>query len=611
MSRIKTVFAVAVLAAMTVAVPNAHATAKAVVAISGSSAMWQTIALAAYNDGLCVTGNKKVKPPCFHYTTTGNFNVNDTRPLKVKKGGGTTAIDGGGVWIVWDSAATKNVWVYAKVDSVVGDRCFFAQPVCTISATSGYNYTVNGNKISSALWGGDTTPPVDVQALFTTGTKVNTAATDIRPEDGAFAACRVNSVAGSNAFGDGLDGLGYNANNASGICPQYDTTISATARIGKLVGTPIKSGIDTTFANVLAFNISGHDPFTNTAIPAYTTISVGQAPIVFVVSKIAAHGLANVTNATAAELQTIFSGTDCDAHILDNTQPLHTGINAVLREPLSGTMNTTEASVFRRPVQTSPNQVIGVSQETGVFNVTLTNPLSATACASGTGTRTRAIGTSQEVATVKAGGAPDAIGYTFFSFGNVSSLAGANYGYLKLEGVDGIGTASFPQVPTCIFPCSETSIWGGASFPHLRDGTYSAWSLLRMVTTTLNAANVQGLVDTSQAYVVADTPDYVPAETVPFGCTSGCTDNGLLWWHTHYQQLDGAGNNLGPAGNNGNWNATTHNPTNGDAGGDMGGCTVATTTVDTPNGNTTDVGNIQEGFDGGASGTACLVAGRS
>ena len=573
MSKMKAVFAALVVAAMAITVPTARAvtTSAPVIVASGSSAMWQTIGLAAYNAGNCTTASVAVHPPCFHYTNDkaqSKFNLNDTRPVSL---GGSANVDGGDLWIVWDSPTgtqKRNVWVYIKVDSVVGDRCFFAQPVCNITAPAGYNWAVLGNRISTSLWGSDTVPPSDVQLLFPSGTsglKVNTAATDIRPEDGMFAECRVNSALGSNAFNDGLDGLGYGS-IAAGTCPQFGAPLS------QLVGSPIRSGItgSTATANVLAFNISGHDPFTNATIPGATAVDVGADPIVFVVSK--AHQLSGALAATDSELQNIFSGNDCNASELG--QP-SAGINAYLREPLSGTFNTTEASVFRRPVENTPTKkVLGVSQETGVGS---TNPLSATACAGGGGTRTRGIGTGEVVGGVASSGtaAVDGIAYTFFSFGNVKPLAGSpTYGYLTLNGQDPIGIPGTvnQQLPSCSAPCTEASIWGstGGSFPALRAGNYSAWSLLRMVTTTAHLTSLKDLVNGSHTYVVNDTPDYIPAVA-----TAG--DPGVLIWHTHYQQRDGANNKIGPGPGNGTF--VSGNPTGADKGGDMGGCTISTSGI--------------------------------
>src|SRR5258708_22964369 len=94
-------------------------------------------------------------------------------------------------------------------------------------------------------------------------------------------------------------------------------------------------------------------------------------------------------------------------------------------------MHTTEATLSRYP------DASGASQETGVA---AQNPL-AKPCTSG-GSRYRSIGTGEEVKFIlnsTANYGTDGIGYAFFSYGNVSSIAdSANFGYLTLNAVDGI-----------------------------------------------------------------------------------------------------------------------------------------------------------------------------
>jgi hypothetical protein len=450
-----------------------------------------------------------------------------------------------------------------KVDSVVGDRCYFAQPHCNINVTS---FPAAGNLINSAVWGdgsSDSTPPSAVQALFTatSGTLINTAATDIRPEDGLFAMCRANSAQGGGA--DGIAGLGYNANNPSGACP-------TTNDLAHLQGGDILSGYpgSTGTAHVLDFNITGTDPFTGRAVPAYTTLSAGASPIVFVFQRTGA--LANLKSATDDQLQSVFGGTNCDASAFGLSAGV---IEAYLREPLSGTMNTTEANVFRYP------DASGKSQETGVNHM---NPLAALPCSSG-GNRYRAIGTGEEVKSVQnsnANNGHDGIGYTFFSYGNVSSIANnSSYGYLTLNGVDPIfhkyGTTIDPGQPSGAgvlpaaanlpsscpgdFPCPENKIWSGnLSFPNLRNGSYRAWSILRLVSNGPALSVARQLITSAQTYAVNSTPDFVPAVKV------GTTDPGLGLLRSHYTQEGVAPVNV----------ATT-----GDKGGDMGGCILTSTGI--------------------------------
>jgi hypothetical protein len=577
MSRIKSIFAVILLTAIAGLVPQVQGQTLKVV-IAGSSAMWQTLALGAYNNGTSIVSGGGATS---HYTSTGNFNLTDTRST-------VPTVDSGATWIVWDSASPANVWAYIKVDSVVGVRCYFAAPHCNVNVAA---FPAPGNQISGTLWGADTAPPANIQALFTGGTLVTVGATDIRPEDALFATCRVNSTrgAGSGTGSDALDGLGYNTNNNAGVCPTFN---AGTAQ-AKGVGNAILSGVpgSSSKANVLAFNLSGTDPITGTALPAkFTVTAVGAAPIIFVHGR--SNSLTGLNNANETQLQAVFSGSNCDAGAFGLASG---GINVFLREPLSGTMNTTEATVFRRPT-VYPNGVLGISQEKGVdadlhgFKLDNTTP-----CVAGSGSRFRAIGTGQEVGSVSnsnvAGKFPvqqDGIGYTFFSYGNVSSISNnAGFGYITLNGVDPLfasfGTTIDPGQPTsagvlpaeanlpatCLpvasqFPCDESLIWkNGFSFPNLRNGTYRSWSLLRLVATGVPSTNAAALATASNKFVVTSIPDYVPAAAVT-GLTT--KELGLKLLRSHYQQKDGNGGNIGAG-------PAVNNP---EKGGDMGGAIIPT-----------------------------------
>ena len=553
MKRMKSLVAALFAVAVLTFTPQVHAQTVKVV-LAGSSAMWQSLALAAYKSGACVSGGVA---PCFHYTGK-SLNLVDSRPTVL---GGANAVDTGDTWVVWDSAGAgvENVWVYIKVDSAVGDRCYFAKPACTVSIPT---LPAPANAIASNLWGdnsSDTTPPSDIVTLLQGGTlAVSAAATDIRPEDALFATCRANSALGGSP--DGVAGLGYNSNNTAGTCPAIGSALA------KLQGSDILSAFSgsTSTAHILAFGLGGSkDPFTGTAIPLATTTAVGAAPIIFITSRSGA--LASVTNATDAQLQTVFSGANCDASALGAAAG---AIQAYLREPLSGTMNTTEYTVFRYWDKS------GKSQETGV---NANNPLSK-ACTSG-GSRFRAIGTGEEVKSVLnsvAQHGTDGIGYTFFSYGNVSSIANsASFGYLTLNGIDGIfhkyGTHIDPGQPTIVgalpgsanlpstcaggagsFPCAENKIWSGnLSFPNLRNGSYRAWSVLRVVSNGTALSNANLLVSGAQTYAVNTVPDFVPAIKV------AANDPGLALLRSHYTQMG-----VGP----------TNVSTTGDKGGDAGGC---------------------------------------
>ena len=238
--------------------------------------------------------------------------------------------------------------MYIKVDSVIGVRCFYAQPHCNLvlpngAPTTGANLiTVWNNSLCSPSC--DTALPANIQAILNNGTPENSAASDVRPEDAAFAIARINSKIGASTYSsggsDGLDGDGYNVNNASGVPAAYP----AGSTHG--VGTAILSGMpgSTQQANVLAFNISGKDPFTNTAIPAVTVMDVGGEPLVFVAGR--QDSLANLNNATEYQLQQAFGGNNCDASAFGLPNG---GINIFLREPTSGTYNSIEAGFIPSP----------------------------------------------------------------------------------------------------------------------------------------------------------------------------------------------------------------------------------------------------------------------
>jgi hypothetical protein len=590
MSRIRMTFAICLVTAVAAVVPTAQAqTATAKAILAGSSALWQSMALGAYNwktgttGGSCVAG---MTPPCFHYTSSNGFQVNDTRPTKK---GGTTAVDVNSIWIVWDShtistGPAPNFFAYIKVDSVVGDRCYYGQPRCNVS-TGGAPFPVAANAIK--VWpdgSTDRTPPTNIQNLFTatSGPLVSAAATDVRPEDGLFAMCRANSKAPAT-LNNQMQGLGYNDNNASGVCaPDSGGTLA------ELEGTDV-SDLTGSTAHVLAFAISGSDPFSGTRIVAGTTVPAGASPIVFVDHVLAADNpLEGVTGVTDQQLQALFAktGAGCNGTTLGG----HAGdIDAWLREPLSGTYNTTEYNVFAYP------NFSGTSQE-AYLNPTSSggNPLSQT-CPAGGGDRIRGIGTSHVIdkGTVT-DTTHDSIAYTFFSYGNVKAASDTSCTpgichYLTLNGIDPIfhlyvstagGTKLDPgqpntdygQVPSAAdtpcgsFPCLESKIWkGGLSFPNLRSGQYSAWSILRLVSDGTALANVKNLVAASQIYAAINTPDFVPAVVVAANPGLGFDgDPGLTLLRSHYQQVDNAGNKIGPA--------PVDDSSTGDAGGDVAGC---------------------------------------
>jgi len=565
MIRMKVLLAALVCTLAVAAVPSAHAAGCAATGgtvaapcvhyvAAGSSAMFQQFAVAVVNDVAPNTAAAKAGGTIHHYTIKGStgcggncVNLHDVRP-------GGPPDTAGTFWIVYVCAAACNnanvtdVWEYDQVDSTVGVRSILATPsnenVLAAALDTAPNLQLD--LIHSSLFlSGDTDAapqngcvaghlttcdsteiPTDVFNLAQDAA-VNTGMTDITPDDAYFATQRllapIAGCGGPSQWGC----LGF------GPGP---------------VGANIVSSFSTSFATPTAFALPGGvDPITAQPVPAsMTTLSVGEEPIVFLANRTSNTGLGylpggagtfvpmytnlvdnyNVWPYAASPVGQLFGGTLCSgsspAFGLSGAVPPGGDfpVNPVLREALSGTMNTTEFSVFRSFGGNLANvfdsevsnalTAVTTSQEANVGGVNLGKTPGGTACTTGLGTRFRAIGTGEEVG--KPGGtgvgfAANNLGYTFFSFGNVSPYANlATYGYLTVDGVDpifhnyvgGAGDTGQPDnlgtqvqgvLPGCAVEnnggaggCLRGDVWkGGDYFPHLVDGTYRAWSLLRAV----------------------------------------------------------------------------------------------------------------------------------
>jgi len=499
------------------------ADAQVMVVGAGSSAEWQATAYAAWHDlAGHVAGH--------HYTIKGKCTSGNCAQLKDQRST-SIPLEGGNLWVVWNATATQ-FWAYLSVDSVVGNRCFKAQPRCLLEIDAQTKSVKGQDLISTALWGADAPAlPAAVYAALN-GHAINAGFSDIRPEDAKFAECRVTSALTSTRTG-----LGYGSS-----CTQ-------------LIGSPIISALSSppTTANPSNFNLSGRDPFTGQAIPVSTTIPVGASPIIFVANRTNASGLgsAAVKNVTVTTTGTGTAQLLFEDEAACNATTLGGGnfpVTVLLREPMSGTMNTTEFTNFRLV-----GSGLGAdSQEESVVPPG-NNPLNQ-ACATGGGKRMRGIGTGEIVGGIAS--IRDSIGYVFFSFGNVSKIAGATGAgkYLTLNGVDPITTTySNGILPTCTAPCPKAA---GTSFPNVRKGTYRSWSLLRVVTDAsgANFTAVSTLVTNAQNDVNGTVPDFIPYKT-----TNG-SDPGFSkeLYRSHYLQS-------GVAPRNGLSGQT-------EAGGDVGGC---------------------------------------
>ena len=535
MTRSKLLCSALLLLATVVSVPAANAQVTVKFIGAGSSAMWQIMAIAAYNDLAGASAH--------HFTVKGTCGSGPCAYIDDSQRSSSIANEAGNLWIVWDDAQTK-VWAYIAVDSVVGVRSFMAAPRTLLQIDGDVVTGTAGttNLISSDLWGSDaTTVPTAIYNALS-GTAFTAGATDIRPEDAFYASCRAVGALDTTTY----EGLGYGSgcNGAT------------------LVGTQIQSAFSGATANPVEFVLDGNqDPFTNNTVPASTTIPVGAAPILFLINKTNTSHLGAVdgsgnpifNNIAHADALTLFSGDECDTDAFHASgAPPNSSVEVMLREPLSGTMNTTEFTTFRLSGSSASS-----TQEKNVGDPsnppTSNNPLNKS-CAAGGGHRRRGIGTGEIVGTAVHNNA-DSIGYAFFSYGNVSSIANTlSYGYLKLDGVDGSigGTYTDGKLPACPGPnfCPATA---GSSYPHLRDGTYRAWSIVRLVTDATGDGhdNAAALVSAAQSHINEKVPDFVPF-------VGSGQEPGLTRYRSHFTQA-------GISPNNGLGSAA-------EAGGDMGGC---------------------------------------
>ena len=565
----KAIFAVVVLTAIAGLASVANAQGVKFVGV-GSSAMFNTISAAAFTD-LC---SSRVGSSCHHWSAKGkNAGDNQNWAQAVDSRNNSIPVEAGNFFVAWDSATNPmTVWSYLSVDTIVGQRLFFAVPRAQQQVDSGALSAAGQDLVPAAILlnrqtnatQADETTGIPSAVLSAVQTVFTAAISDVRPEDAKFEVNRILATFNVNG-----NGLGYGT-PGNATCFQGSDSWTVSANLGcPIYGTWGGRSVPVQYA------ITGTDPFSHSPAWKYKTIEVGAEPIIFMYNASNANGLGvlgpdgnvafkNLNRFTAAYA---FNGTLGRAQDLDPSLTVALqGISSnppffpILREPLSGTMTTTEFNVFRT-TETLKNIPNAASQETGVnlanactLNVNCPDPLYLPG--PGSSIRYRAIGTGAEIGGVKGVGGikqtADGIGYAFFSFGNVNPIGGTSGvgRYVTLDGVDpfnlGYGSYTFDsvtyapgQLPLCSAPCI---LAGGTSLPNVRNGSYGAWSIIRAVTdaTGVNATNTQALVTAAQNEVNNTTADFVP-----FVCTDTtglCTgETGLHVFHSHFTPTGIAG----------------------------------------------------------------------
>lgn len=507
-----------------------------------------------------------------HWTLKNGAFLSDNRNADITNEVGSVDV----VWIQDGSGNVTDVWLDVQVDSTVGVRCFSAVETsgqgCQVQITAAAN-TASGNLVSpSTLWPDNKADVAITQNVINAvntsvsgGVHVNVGLTDIRPEDALYATNRA---------------YGYPTDTSTWKSLGYQGPVA------RKVGAPILTDQSTnTNATPIAFSLAGKaDPFnTHLSVASYTTYPIGAAPIIFITNN--STGTAQVFNLLSGvtpgfhvvgqtyPLANLYDGTTaCDTHnpaFGGNGDGAGTPLTVFLREPLSGTMNTTEFSVFRSFGNTAD------SQEKGLTNVTRSpyNPLHL-GCPTH-GLRSRGIGTGEIVG--KAGaygllGTPNSIGYIFWGFANAGKFGGSStFNYLTLDGVDPIwdsptsynvcvggttagavcgtnepcggggactaGGNSNQTVPFCDSPVCSSDLWGATgTFPNLRNGTYKAWSMYRWIAVpSSDPYGPSAVAQEAQNYVNQDVADFVPfSACTPGNLTCATPTDGLSVYRSHF-----------------------------------------------------------------------------
>jgi hypothetical protein len=479
-----------IAAAVTVAGAMLFATAanaQTVVLGAGSSALFPTVGIAAVSpDPVSGSGN-----PCGNHLWTGKDGTLSAVVRGIDPRGGTTP-EPGSIWVAWDSSTAPTiVCAYLSVDSLVGQRLFFAQGAAgngTLQFTGG---TAQSNLLAGFL-DSDATVPALVAAAIN-GAHFNVAFTDIRPEDGQYAFFRASNSAANGGFG-------YNPSCV-------------------VAGTPIWSSFSNTNAQVDCFRISGTDPISGDAIPSSKTIPLGASPIVLFYSTNGTVG-SGPTNILSKTAEKFFSGQLGASQSVFGTAYPNAVMSEIQREPLSGTYNTFEFQLVHArdgsagdstqekngggTIAPTPAQCfVG-----GAAFAACTNPMylnsglnSIRYRAIGTGEMVKAVNGTTTVPTTNR----DALGYAFYSLGTFF-ITGSHLKYLTLQGVDPLysgydtaglfGTCS-GDINTSNFQCTTKL----PNFANIIAGNYRVWSSLRAVVNTtapLPPAAVNTLLQAAQ-----------------------------------------------------------------------------------------------------------------
>src|SRR5579863_246357 len=412
----------------------------------GSSALFPAVSIAALN-GDPITG----AAACGQFIWTGGGFVSGVAlAAGVDPRLTSNASEPGNISIVYDNATTpESVCVYLSVDSVVGQRLFFAQATTSTNSTGVQNgfislnaaaeSTASENKISGITdtatcdsthenpGTGSTTCylPTAVYNVVNAA-NFNVAFTDIRPEDGVFATNRAGCAPANPASTGGISTcLGYKPGLYVGgqypaVLSSYNSTSIANVVPYGIPTSPIPGSVGAgTYSFGSATYGIGVDPISSLSIPSTYTIGIGADPVLVIVNTSTDTQLAALTNVNSHALSQLYSGWAAFVGDL-NGGSRGNALNVIQREPTSGTYNTFEWQAVRdRDALYGNSQELNIaapstssyqcytpgSSSSGPFplpTVTCQNPLLGYGYTGSTssGTHTRAIGTGEMVTAV-------------------------------------------------------------------------------------------------------------------------------------------------------------------------------------------------------------------
>lgn len=419
-------------------------------------------------------------------------------------------------WVEWATGTglstdpPTSICVYLAVDSVVGNRLFFATnssstPAGTISCSNSSYPIPTDSQLDSGsakIFPAEYSLP---QAVCTAinGLPWNAAPSDIRAEDAVMQMGRV--------------------------CATYTTTgtgygYGCTAALGGISSTTITSAFSATGILPVDFTISGTDPITSKTLAhsaagvdklAFKEFDVAGQALLILANTTDSSGLGatGFTSINHVAVTNAFTGhadyvSDiCDPTVCTDAAPLTT----LVREPMSGTYTTFE---FQGPraneTSTLSQEDLGLATGTTYIMPNVADASCATYAPKYTGTtnpfacqqttsgalKARVYGTGEMINVLAENGKDaqctvnscatvgttpiftvtnnDLLGYAFYSFGNVAPLSGDGK-YLFVDGVDPIGFGGTLPNGCSTPPCTT-------NFTNINNGSYRFWNVLRTST---------------------------------------------------------------------------------------------------------------------------------